>query len=67
MHALVLARVELEEELKAAIFDGDLIVHYQPVMNLQTYRVAGFEVLVRWPHPERGLVDPGDSCCSPRK
>ncbi len=60
MHALVLARVELEEELKAAIFNGDLIAHYQPMMNLQTYGLAGFEVLVRWPHPERGLVNPGD-------
>ena len=60
MHTLVLARVELEEELKAAIFNGDLIAHYQPMMNLQTYEVAGFEVLVRWPHPERGLVNPAD-------
>jgi diguanylate cyclase (GGDEF)-like protein/PAS domain S-box-containing protein len=60
MHALVLARVELEEELKAAIVNGDLIAHYQPMMNLQTYRVAGFEVLVRWPHPDRGLVHPVD-------
>ncbi len=60
MHALVLARVELEEELKAAIFNGDLIADYQPMMNLETYDVAGFEVLVRWPHPERGLVNPVD-------
>ena len=60
MHALVLARVELEEELTAAIRNGDLIAHYQPMMNLETYQVAGFEVLVRWPHPDRGLVHPGD-------
>ncbi len=60
MHALVLARVELEEELKAAIRNGDLVAFYQPMMNLQTYQVAGFEVLVRWPHPERGLVSPID-------
>ncbi len=60
MHALVLARVELEEELKAAIFNGDLVAHYQPIMNLQTYRIVGFEVLVRWPHPDRGLVHPVD-------
>ena len=52
--------VQLEEELKAAIFNGDLIAHYQPMMNLETYQVAGFEVLVRWPHPERGLVHPVD-------
>ncbi len=58
MHTSVLARMELEEELKAAIFGGDLVAHYQPVVDLQTSRLVGFEVLVRWPHPEGPLVDP---------
>ena len=58
MHTLVLARIELEEELKEAIFNGDLAAHYQPIMNLQTSHIAGFEALVRWPHPEGTLVDP---------
>ena len=58
MHALVLARIELEDELRSAIFDGDLITHYQPIFDLQSGAVVGFEALVRWMHPRGGLVDP---------
>jgi diguanylate cyclase (GGDEF)-like protein/PAS domain S-box-containing protein len=58
MHTSVLARMELEEELKTAIFGGDLVAFYQPVVDLQTSRLIGFEVLVRWPHPEGPMVDP---------
>jgi diguanylate cyclase (GGDEF)-like protein/PAS domain S-box-containing protein len=58
MHTLVLARNELEEELKEAVSAGDLVAHYQPVIDLQTLRLVGFEALVRWPHPEGVLVDP---------
>jgi diguanylate cyclase (GGDEF)-like protein/PAS domain S-box-containing protein len=58
MHTSVLARIELEEELKAAIVGGDLVAHYQPIIDLKTSRLVGFEVLVRWPHPEGPLVDP---------
>ncbi len=58
MHASVLARIELEDGLKAAIFRGDLVTHYQPIIHLATRQVVGFEALVRWPHPRDGLVDP---------
>jgi diguanylate cyclase (GGDEF)-like protein/PAS domain S-box-containing protein len=58
MHTFVLARIELEEELRAAISAGDLVAYYQPVLDLQSNRVVGFEALVRWPHPEGVLVDP---------
>ncbi len=58
MHTLVLARVELEAELRAAISAGDLVAYYQPVMDLNTHQVVGFEALVRWPHPDGALVDP---------
>ncbi len=58
MHTFVLARIELEEELRAAISAGDLVAYYQPVLELKTNRVVGFEALVRWPHPEGVLVDP---------
>jgi diguanylate cyclase (GGDEF)-like protein/PAS domain S-box-containing protein len=58
MHTFVLARIELEEELRAAISGGDLVAYYQPVLDLQTNNVVGFEALVRWPHPEGVLVDP---------
>ena len=58
MHTFVLARIELEEELRAAISGGDLIAYYQPQLDLKSNRVVGFEALVRWPHPEGVLVDP---------
>jgi EAL domain-containing protein (putative c-di-GMP-specific phosphodiesterase class I) len=58
MHAAVLARIEQERELRAAIRDGDLLAHYQPIVDLETSRVIGFEALVRWSHPIGGLVDP---------
>jgi diguanylate cyclase (GGDEF)-like protein/PAS domain S-box-containing protein len=58
MHAAVLARVAEERELRAAILDGDLLTHYQPMYDLDTRRIVGFEALVRWAHPVGGLVDP---------
>ena len=58
MHAAVLARIEQERELRAAIRDGDLLAHYQPIYDLDTHHVIGFEALVRWAHPIGGLVDP---------
>jgi diguanylate cyclase (GGDEF)-like protein/PAS domain S-box-containing protein len=58
MHAAVLARIEQERELRAAILDADLLTHYQPIYDLATRRVTGFEALVRWAHPIGGLVDP---------
>jgi diguanylate cyclase (GGDEF)-like protein/PAS domain S-box-containing protein len=58
MHTFVLARIELEEELRAAISAKDLVAYYQPVLDLQTNNVVGFEALVRWPHPEGVMVDP---------
>ena len=58
MHAAVLARVEQERELRTAIRDGDLLTHYQPIYDMATSRIIGFEALVRWAHPFGGLVDP---------
>ena len=58
MHAAVLARIEQERELRAAIHDHDLLTHYQPIYDLGTRRIIGFEALVRWAHPIGGLVDP---------
>ena len=58
MHALVLARIELENELRTAIFAGDLLAHYQPIVDLHSRSIVGFEALVRWKHPDGGLVDP---------
>ena len=53
-------RRAVAEGLIAALRDGELRVYYQPVMNLGTGRVDGVEALVRWQHPERGLLHPGD-------
>jgi len=51
-------RLTLIGELRAAIADGDLYLHYQPKVDLATGHVAGVEALVRWAHPVRGLVQP---------
>lgn len=51
-------RTRLEAELRTAIRDGQLRVFYQPVLDLQRQDVSGFEALVRWQHPARGIVKP---------
>jgi diguanylate cyclase (GGDEF)-like protein/PAS domain S-box-containing protein len=53
-------RLELRSTLSHALEDGSLIVEYQPIMSLATGRTAGFEALVRWRHPTRGLLSPAD-------
>ena len=51
-------RVKLDKELKAAFEKGELYLNYQPIVNVATGRVAGFESLMRWKHPERGMISP---------
>lgn len=58
MHLQVLKRLTLEAELRKAMEREEFLLHYQPVVSLSTGQVAGFEALVRWRHPERGLVLP---------
>ncbi|MGR3890220.1 phosphodiesterase DibA [Pseudomonas sp. 1152_12] len=53
-------RVEIASELRRALEQQELRVHYQPVHDLHGSRLIGVEALVRWQHPERGLVPPGD-------
>jgi diguanylate cyclase (GGDEF)-like protein/PAS domain S-box-containing protein len=59
MFERVLERLELRDELRRAIDAHQFELHYQPVVRLQDGRVTGVEALVRWHHPTRGLVQPG--------
>jgi EAL domain-containing protein (putative c-di-GMP-specific phosphodiesterase class I) len=58
MKAQALERMELETELRRAIDEGELRVHYQPIVHLATGAIHEVEALVRWEHPERGLIAP---------
>ncbi len=60
MDALQRRRHALEADLRLALEKGQFEVHYQPVLNLLTNRIIGFEALLRWRHPERGMVPPAD-------
>ena len=53
-------RLDVEAELWTALERDELIVHYQPILDLRTLRIVGFEALARWQHPSRGLVLPVD-------
>jgi diguanylate cyclase (GGDEF)-like protein len=58
MSAQTLERVEMESDLRAALERHELRVHYQPIVRLDSTKIVGFEALVRWQHPTRGLVAP---------
>ncbi|HEY9804528.1 MAG TPA: EAL domain-containing protein [Leptolyngbyaceae cyanobacterium] len=60
MYASALARLQLEADLRRAIECQEFQVYYQPIVSLSNGRLLGFEALLRWQHPERGLVSPGD-------
>jgi diguanylate cyclase (GGDEF)-like protein/PAS domain S-box-containing protein len=58
MHEKALSRLELETDLQHALRRDELRVFYQPIVSLSTGRIAALEALVRWQHPERGLILP---------
>jgi EAL domain-containing protein (putative c-di-GMP-specific phosphodiesterase class I) len=60
MHTAVVNRVELEHQLRAACDEDQFLLHYQPIVSLDTGRVVGVEALIRWQHPTRGLLTPAD-------
>lgn len=53
-------RFEIETGLRKAIDEGQLVLHYQPIISTVDDRIRGFEALVRWNHPERGMIPPGE-------
>jgi diguanylate cyclase (GGDEF)-like protein/PAS domain S-box-containing protein len=58
MHARLAERQSLEADLRYALGRNEFLLHYQPKFNLQTGRITGVEALLRWQHPQRGLVYP---------
>jgi diguanylate cyclase (GGDEF)-like protein len=60
MHEEAVKRLKLETDLWRAIERKELRLHYQPIMSLQTGLLAGFEALLRWQHPEYGLLPPSE-------
>jgi diguanylate cyclase (GGDEF)-like protein len=58
MHTRAVHRLQLEDELRAALSRRQLCVYYQPIVSLKVRKIAGFEALVRWQHPVHGLICP---------
>jgi diguanylate cyclase (GGDEF)-like protein/PAS domain S-box-containing protein len=59
MQAAVYERLELANELRQAVDNGEFVVHYQPIIDIASERIVATEALVRWNHPRQGLLHPG--------
>jgi len=57
---LMHARRNLERDMRSALANGEFELHYQPIVNFESGRIGGFEALLRWHHPQRGVVMPGE-------
>ncbi len=60
MHTKAVELLQLETELRQAIEDGQIVLHYQPILSMTQERVHACEALMRWDHPTRGIVPPGE-------
>lgn len=60
MHASAVALLKIETDLRGAVDRGEFVMHYQPIVTLKDRKIKGFEGLVRWQHPTRGLVSPAN-------
>jgi diguanylate cyclase (GGDEF)-like protein/PAS domain S-box-containing protein len=60
MNAHVMARVQMEDQLRTALDKGEFVLEYQPEIDLPSGRVVAAEALIRWRHPQRGLLLPGE-------
>jgi len=60
MRQAIVHRLQLENDLQHAVQRDEFVLHYQPIMALDGLTLVGFEALVRWQHPQRGMVSPGE-------
>src|SRR6187455_1538457 len=60
MDTILQARRALELDLRKALVRREFELYYQPIINLQKREISGFEAMIRWNHPERGLISPLD-------
>jgi diguanylate cyclase (GGDEF)-like protein/PAS domain S-box-containing protein len=60
LHDRAVQQMELETALRHAIENQELRIYFQPIIGLETGQISGFEALVRWQHPTRGLIPPGE-------
>ncbi|BAZ10326.1 response regulator receiver modulated diguanylate cyclase/phosphodiesterase [Calothrix sp. NIES-4071] len=60
MHFKAIQILELENDLRRAVEREEFLIYYQPIISLATGKIAGFEALVRWQHPTRGLIPPNE-------
>jgi diguanylate cyclase (GGDEF)-like protein len=58
VHKTVMRQLELKTDLQRALDQGEFVLHYQPLVTLETERISGLEALVRWEHPTRGTIPP---------
>ena len=58
MHEALMERIEMEDDLRRGIEEREFVIHYQPILDLQSNRMVGMEALVRWMHPRLGMLAP---------
>lgn len=59
MHRKAVAQLKLESDLRMAHDQGELVPYFQPIVSLDDFSLSGFEALLRWHHPQKGVIDPG--------
>ena len=56
----IMTRIEIENDLRNALDNNEFILHYQPILDINTKKTIGFEALLRWIHPDKGVIQPND-------
>ena len=59
LHDMAICSIKVHNDLKAACDRDEMLLYYQPIIDLQNMKIAGFEALMRWKHPEKGMISPG--------